>query len=76
LREKFRQKGWDEAAAPALRDQCEGAGTLKVYHGPHNQKLTGLPTMVEAFTKQQTEHSTILAQVPLPTQTRAKQRKK
>jgi len=76
LRERFRSRGWDEAAAPALRDECEGTGTLEVYHGTRNQKLAGLPEMVQAFRKQQTEQNTILQQVPLASKSNGKKRKK
>lgn len=76
LRDKFRSRGWDEAAAPALRDECEGAEKLEVYHGARNQKLAGLPAMVQAFRKQQAEQNSILEQVPLATKSKCKQRKK
>jgi hypothetical protein len=74
LKEHFRREGWDESAAPALRDECEGAGKLEVYHGKCNQKLAGLPAMVQAFRKQQTEQSTILEQVPLTNKPKCKKR--
>jgi hypothetical protein len=76
LRGKFRERGWDEAYAPAMRDECEGAGKVKVNHGAHNQILTGLPGMVEAYRKQQTESCTILAQDPLPTKSKGTRRRK
>lgn len=76
LRYQFRSRGWDEAAAPALRDECEGAGKLEVYHGARNQKLAGLPPMVQAFRKQQTEKESILEQVQLAAKPKCKRPKK
>ena len=38
-----------------------------MYHGAHNAKLTGLPEMVAAYTKQQAEADTVLEQTALPT---------
>jgi hypothetical protein len=43
LREKFRSRTWDDNPAPALRDECEGAGKLEVYHGARNQKWRDYP---------------------------------
>ncbi len=76
LREQFRGRGWDEAAAPPLRDECEGAGALQVYHGPHNQKLTGLPAMVKAFYDQKTEPENALEQGPQTTKPKGARCKK
>jgi len=75
MRAAFRSRGWDELYAPAMRDETEGAGTLKVYHGQHNRKLAGLPDMVEAFSKQQTEAGSILAEVPLSAKPKCKKPK-
>jgi hypothetical protein len=76
LREQFRKRGWDEAAAPPMRDECEGVGTLQVYHGPHNQKLTGLPAMVKAFCDQQKEPEKDLEQGPRTTGPQGTRRKR
>jgi hypothetical protein len=76
LRLKFRSRGWEDNSAPALRDECEGAGKLAIFHGAHNLKLVGLPAMVEAFRKKLSEKNSILEQVPLVTKQRGKKRKK
>ncbi len=76
LREKFKLKKWAKESAPALRDECEGTGKLKVYHGPKNQKLAGLPGMVDAFAKQQNEAGSIREQVPLMTKSKCTKRKR
>jgi hypothetical protein len=65
LRVLFDARGWDRTATPALRDELVADGKLAMYHGPHNSKLTGLPEMVEAYTKQQSERDTILEQAAL-----------
>jgi len=52
LRAQFDARGWDRIAAPAVRDRLEAEGKLKVRHGAHNTKLTGLPAMVDAVEKQ------------------------
>jgi hypothetical protein len=38
-----------------------------MYHGLHNSKLTGLPEMVGAYTKQESERGTLSEQTTLPT---------
>jgi hypothetical protein len=76
LKESFRTHGWDEQQAAALRDECEGNGKVEVFHGPHNQKLAGLPAMVQAFRKQKAEAGTILEQVPLTPKPKRKKCKK
>jgi hypothetical protein len=53
LRARFDANGWDRIAAPAVRDRLVAEGKLKVYHGAHNAKLTGLPHVVDAYAKQQ-----------------------
>ena len=65
LRALFDLRGWNRTAAPAVRDQLVAKGSLKVHHGAHNTKLTGLPPMVDAYTKQQAEADTILEQPAL-----------
>jgi hypothetical protein len=70
LRALFTARGWEKTAAPAMRDALEAEGKLKVVHGPHNSKLTGLPAMVEAYSKQQAEAGTVLEQPALPVETK------
>jgi hypothetical protein len=48
LSEGVPRPGLDELAAPGLRDRCQGSGKLRVLKGRHNQKLVGLPKMVES----------------------------
>jgi len=76
LKEKFHSNRWDESTAPALRDECEGSGKLAIHHGAHNQKLAGLPDMVDAYSKQQSEKGSILEQAPLVAKAKRKKRKK
>ena len=45
-----------------------------MHHGAHNAKLTGLPDMVAAYTKQQAEADSVLEQTALPTTTKRKPR--
>ncbi|MBI4024227.1 MAG: AAA family ATPase [Verrucomicrobia bacterium] len=66
LRALFDSRGWDRIAAPAVRDALVAEGTLKVHHGAHNSKLTGLPQVVDSYTKQQAEAGTVLDQPALP----------
>lgn len=66
LRAVFRAKGWEDSAAPALRDTLEGQGLLKVWHGPHNQKLSGLPPVVAAYESQLANAGTLMEQAALP----------
>lgn len=65
MRAAFRSRGWDEYYAPAMREDCEATGKLEVHHGARNQKLAGLPAMVQAFRRQQAEKDSILEEVPL-----------
>lgn len=65
LRSMFDLRGWNRTAAPAVRDRLVAQGSLKVHHGAHNVKLTGLPQVVDAYTKQQAEVDTILEQPAL-----------
>ncbi len=67
LRAAFRARGWEDSAAPAMRDTLEGEGRLKVWHGPHNQKLCGLPSVVDTYERQQADAGTVLEQPALPT---------
>jgi hypothetical protein len=67
LRAQFDARGWDRTAAPAIRDQLVAEGKLAMYHGLHNSKLTGLPEMVGAYTKQESERGTLSEQTTLPT---------
>lgn len=76
MRSAFRARRWNDLDAPALRDAAEGCGRLKIYHGAHNQKLTGLPAMVDAYIQQQKNKGTILDQPALATQNTAPRRKK
>ncbi|MGO9246006.1 MAG: AAA family ATPase [Verrucomicrobiia bacterium] len=74
LRSLFDTRRWDRTAAPAVRDELIAEGKLAMYHGAHNSKLTGLPVMVEAYTKQQVEQATVLEQPALPTTKKRKSR--
>jgi hypothetical protein len=76
LREAFRSRRWDERSAPAMRDNAEGCGKLRVYYGPHRQMLAGLPVMVDAYTKQQSEVGTIMEDAPLAKTTKPKCKKR
>ena len=67
LRVAFDRNGWERTSAPALRDTLEGQGALKTHYAAHNQKLTGLPHVVDAYQKQIDEAQTLLAQPALPT---------
>ena len=66
LRALFDARGWDRTAAPAVRDSLIAEGKLKMYHGAHNSKLTGLPAVVDAYVKQRAEAETLLEQPALP----------
>ena len=76
LRDAFRKRGWDDAAAPAMRDSLEGQGRLKVWRGPHNQKLSGLPSVVDAHEAQLANAGTLLEQPAMPATTKRKGRVK
>ena len=76
LRALFDIRGWDRNAAPAVRDRLVAEGKLKVYHGAHNSKLTGLTEVVDAYAKQQTEAGTVLEQTALPVQKRKRQKQR
>jgi len=76
LRAAFVARGWDHAAAPALRDRLDGQGRLKIWHGPNNAKLCGLPAVVDAFQREQDEAGTVLEQVALPTKPIPKRRRR
>ena len=76
LRAAFRAQGWEDSAAPAMRDTLEGEGRLKVWRGPHNQKLCGLPSVVDAYERQQAEAGTVLEQPALPTTKTTHKRKR
>ena len=69
LRALFDAHSWNRTAAPAVRDRLVSQGQLKVHHGAHNVKLTGLPAMVDAYAKQLAEADTILDQPALKVRT-------
>ena len=74
LRAQGDARGWDRTAATGVRDQLIAEGRLAMHHGAHNAKLTGLPDMVAAYTKQQAEADSVLEQTALPTTTKRKPR--
>lgn len=55
LRQKFRDKGWDEKCEPALREEAFRGERLAMKTGAHNRHLIGTPKVIAAIQRHETD---------------------